>query len=148
MNKLTSRPAKIIYGCIAAFAMFLFGSWTTNQTLEQNLRGYKNYTVDQVITNVLNKEGGIADQIQEVKKIVLDTQKSMDAANAAMYQGWVIDINKYYTQITTGHYESITKDHLTKVSNYWSNLPEKYKTDVETAAHEKYVVDWIVANCK
>lgn len=147
MGMLKSKGAKVISAFACLLVMFMVGSWTTNQTLKQNFDGYKNYTIDEVVTNVLNKEGGVNEQLIEIKNIVTTTNSNVELTNEQMYQSWVIDINKYYTMITTGKAGNLTKDCLTKVSNYWDSLPDKYKT-VEVVEHEKYVVNWLVENCK
>jgi hypothetical protein len=147
MAKLNSPLAKFIGIVIAVLFITVFSSWTTQKNIQDTMGDYAKYQFAQSVETVLKQPDGVMDQLAEIKTIATDAKNGVETSNAQMYQGWVIDINKYYTQITTNHYESITKDHLTKVSNYWSNMPDKYKTP-EVIEHEKYVVEWIVRHCK
>jgi len=147
MAKLNSPLAKFIGIVIAVFFITVFSSWTTQKNIQDTMGDYAKYQFSQSVETVLKQPDGVMDQLAEIKTIATDAKNGVETSNSQMYQGWVIDINKYYTQITTNHYESITKDHLTKVSNYWSNMPDKYKTP-EVIEHEKYVVEWIVRHCK
>jgi len=146
-NRATKIVISIIGSFFAALIIFMLGSWSANQTLKQNLTGYKNFTISQVISNELNKEGGVNKQLAAIKDIVEDTKKSVDASNDHMYTSWVIDINKYYNTIIQGKTQIYTIDYLTKISNYWSSLPDKYKTDVLTARYE-FEFKWFSEHCK
>lgn len=147
MDKLTSKTAKIIYAVVAAFVMFLFGSWMTNQTLKQNLYGYKNFTISKVISNELDKTGGVNQQLTEIKGMLVTMQSKNDKKNAADYIDWVADIDKYYGWSDGKHDSMLSSGYLSKMSNHWGALPEEYKTDL-VKLHYNYAFEYITKVCK
>jgi hypothetical protein len=115
--------------------------------LDDHLESYKNYTIDQVVTNVLNKKGGIADQITDVKTIALSIQSEQRDKNAADYTDWVTDIEKYYGWCDGYKDKKLDSKFVEKMSNYWKALPESYKTDV-VKLHYQYAMNYISKHCK
>jgi hypothetical protein len=144
---LRSKAAKVFYAIVMVVAMFLLGSWTTNQTLKQNFDGYKNYTISQIISNELDKKDGVNQRLTEIKSVVVGIQDTQNEKNDADYQDWVADIDKYYGWSDGNHDALLSSGYLSKMSIHWNVLPEKYKTDI-VKMHYNYAFDYIGKHCK
>ena len=147
MEIMRKPITKILASVVCTILVFLFGSWTANQTLKQNLDGYKNYTISQVIGNELNKKDGVNQQLTEIKAMLVIMQEKQDKKDDADYQNWIADINKYYNWSDGKHDSMLSSGYLDKMSIYWGALPDKYKTDI-VKAHYDYAFDYIRKVCK
>lgn len=147
MAALKSKAAIAVYSVVILMGTFLFGSWATNQTLKQNLDGYKNYTISQVIGNELNKDGGVNQQLTEIKGMLVTMQTRQDKKDAADYKTWIADINKYYNWCDGKNDKMLSSGYLEKMSIYWGTLPDEYKTDI-IKAHYDYAFAYIQKVCK
>ena len=147
MSILHNKITKIVSGCVVIIFVFWFGSWTTNQTLKQNLNGYKNYTISQIISNELDKEGGVNQQLKDIKDIVIDTKKSVDSSNTVNYSLYIADITKYYHWAKAGEVNKLSSDFNVKMSIYWAALPENKKTDI-VKQYYTYAFNYISEHCK
>lgn len=146
-NKATKITLSIVGSFVAGLMVFMLGSWSANQTLKQNLDGYKNFTISQVISNELNKDGGVNQQLKDIKDIVTGIQTTQSKKDDADYQDWVADIDKYYGWSDGNHDTLLSSGYLSKMSIHWGALPEKYKTDI-IKMHYNYAFDYISKVCK
>jgi hypothetical protein len=142
MAILKSTTAKLIYLFAAIFCATMFGSWTTQKNIQDTMSSYAKYQFSESVNTVLNQPGGISSQIQEVKTISENTNAEVLKSNSAMYQDWLNDIDKYYAWCDGKHDSMLSLGYVKKMSNYWDNLPDKYKTDI-VKAHYEYAFSYI-----
>lgn len=147
MAFLKSPATKVGGVCVVFLLISLFSSWATQKTIAASMSDYAKFQFSASVESVLKQKDGVMDQLASIKDIATDAKSGVDTINNQNYEAWIVDINKYYTQITTGHDESMTSAHQTKISNYWKYLPASYKTDLLTA-HYNFVFNWITDNCK
>jgi len=147
MAALKSTAAKIIYVIAGILFISIFSSWTTQKNIQSTMSDYANYQFAESVNSVLNKTGGVIDQIHDVKKISEETQCEVMKSNSAMYADWCNDINKYYAWCDGNHNEMLSAGYAVKMSNYWVNLPDSYKTDI-IKTHYNYAFDYINKTCK
>jgi hypothetical protein len=147
MAMLKSTTAKIIYVCAAILCISLFSSWTTQKNMQDVMSSYAKYQFAESVNSVLNQQGGVMDSIKDVKSIAENTNAEVMKSNSAMYQDWINDIDKYYAWCDGGHDSMLSAGYAKKMSNYWSNLPDIYKTDI-VKAHYDYAFAYITKHCK
>lgn len=147
MAALKSTVAKLIYAFVAIFLSAVFGSWTTQRNIQDTMSDYARYQFSESVNSVLNQDGGVIDQIKAIKIITEDTKNEVFKSNAAMYQDWINDINKYYKWCDGKHDPILSSGYAAKMSNYWKNIPDEYKTDI-VKAHYDYAFNYITRVCK
>lgn len=147
MAMLKSTTFKLICVCVAVLCISMFASWTTQQNMQDVMSSYAKYQFSESVNAVLNQQGGVMDSIKDVKSIAENTNAEVLKSNSAMYQDWLNDIDKYYGWCDGAHDTMLSSGYAKKMSNYWSNLPDSYKTDI-IKAHYNYAFAYITKVCK
>jgi hypothetical protein len=132
MELLKNKTVTTVCAIVAAGLMFIFGSWMTSKTLEENLDGYKNYTIDQVVSNVLEKEGGVIDQLKEIKDIAIEGRDISIQTRDAAHDDWIIDIQKYYKRLKNEKLDQVSRENIELAKNHWGKMSESEKNSLLT----------------
>lgn len=132
MTVLKSPWTKIGATVLLVFAVLLFGSWTTQKSMEGQISSFAQYQFSQSVETVLKKDGGVMDQLADIKSIATDAKNGVETQSIDSYYDTISDIQKFYKRAKAGEtgITAITKENLDKVSRHWAKMPDEYKTDI------------------
>lgn len=140
MAKLNSPLAKFLGIVVAVLGITVFTSWTTQKNIQDTMSNYAKYQFSQSVEAVLKQEGGVMDQLADIKIIAVQGRDISIQNRKDAHSDWVSAIQKYYKRMKNGQINLVTKENINMAKEHWQKMGEDEKDALLTSQYN-YIID-------